>query len=810
MLEKEKGRQGIVTVLFALLCFGAAAASVSEASVLLEEKSPVYVDTRDSRSWKFPAVDPRAGRVVVEFRNRIDYPRTAGWCPCWQIVVNGRILTASASRSETRLLNKPFALRHSWFGEYKADTRSDKWFALYEPLIGASDKCFVPATSEADRFVIDISDVVKRDGENVIRFNASGLSKSFYDAHKVSGHRPAVVFHGLSVRQERGVPTRLPPVVEPNVRATVSPPVVTKFNIAPGEVLAVEVGGSHFSVASRFSIPGGGVAEMRGGKLETPFYSVRRRVERRATHLAVYDTLLSKTNKLIGVKIRHEVASEGFDPVYVAGDASPCAEEFAGGRNPSVFGVRTGRGVSLALLAEDDVFRVQNVQYCKGGFFGIRTDRLALKPGEPRAVEWSVYPMASEDYYDFVNAVRRDWDVNFPIIGSFNLSMNCYRIWTPEKADCASRNMGLGVNTFGCHFWSHIGGKYANYKDCIWGMGKNSSKVRVRVNQGENVLEDPEIMNVFERECIAKCRAWTPHVKVCTYLHDQISVDAGDEKYEDARMVNAKGRKMFYNGGETQKIFVPTAGNLYGRDFMKLTDWYLDTFDVDGIYLDEINHCNSRLYYGDSLWDGASVELDEHNNVRRKVSYVCLLKLDFTMGLFDHILNKRGKLLIGNFSPETRSERKFRFPRFEETYSHRWIALSHLYTPIQLGDMLTFKNNPSEMAADQRTALMRGALYYHYLGDTGCPSLSSKMFPFTPIELHGGWLVGQERILTAVSGDFGWRGEKPDVDVFVFDELGREVPGYPFSVKDTDTGRTFTVELKQGHCAAIIRKPHND
>ena len=63
------------SVLLVLLCFGAAAASVSEASVLLEEKSPVYVNTRDSRSWKFPAVDPRAGRVVVEFRNRIDYPK---------------------------------------------------------------------------------------------------------------------------------------------------------------------------------------------------------------------------------------------------------------------------------------------------------------------------------------------------------------------------------------------------------------------------------------------------------------------------------------------------------------------------------------------------------------------------------------------------------------------------------------------------------------------------------------------------------------------------------------------------------------
>ena len=80
------------------------------------------------------------------------------------------------------------------------------------------------------------------------------------------------------------------------------------------------------------------------------------------------------------------------------------------------------------------------------------------------------------------------------------------------------------------------------------------------------------------------------------------------------------------------------------------------------------------------------------------------------------------------------------------------------------------------------------------------------MYPFTPIELHGGWLVGKERILTAVSGDFGWRGEKPDVDVFVFDELGRELKGYPYSVKDTENGRIINLELKADHCAAIVRR----
>ena len=80
------------------------------------------------------------------------------------------------------------------------------------------------------------------------------------------------------------------------------------------------------------------------------------------------------------------------------------------------------------------------------------------------------------------------------------------------------------------------------------------------------------------------------------------------------------------------------------------------------------------------------------------------------------------------------------------------------------------------------------------------------MFPFTPVELHAGWLVGRERILTAVSGEFGWRGEKPDVDVFVFNELGREVKGYPYATRDTEKGRIVTLELKPDHCASIVKR----
>ena len=779
-------------------------------SVLLAQRECVTILNRESHVWTFQGVDAGKGRVVLEFRHRIDYPRPAGWRPCWQLEVNGKTLTAAATRRESRLLNKSYEMRHKHFGKFTADNHSDKWYSLYLPDFTAADVSFVPRTTEATRVVLDISDLVRADATNVVKIR-SHVPGTLYSVNDIKDRKPALVVGEFKISVE-DVPTRLARVHEKEARARFTSPLVTRFGMKRDAVaLKVSLCGCEVPVRSTFSVPGGGEVEIGGSDAtDTAFYSVTRKVKVRKNRVDVFDTFTSKTNTLIGVKARYWIPQEGFDPVYVAGDPSPSAEEFEGGRNPSVLGVCGEKGFSVALIAQDDVFRVQNVQFCSEGVFGIRTDGLALKPGEPRTVEWSIYPVASRDYYDFVNEVRRDWDVNFPIDGVFTFSLNNYASYNKERAERNKLYESIRLQTMPVHFWEHIRDpQYWKYKDCVWGIGLNSPLVRVRLSATESVEMDPKPLNDFESLCIARCREFTPNTKVFTYLHNQICVAADDAKYEDCRMIDAKGRPMFYepmkNGG-TSKVFVPTKDNLYGRDFMELVDWNFDHFGLDGIYLDEVNHCNSRLYYGTNMWDGATVELDDKNNVKRKLSYVCLLKLDFSLGLFDHILNRRAKLLVGNFSPETRSERKFRFPRFEETYSHRWVALSHLYTPIQLGDMLTYSKTPEDMATDQRMALKRGALYYHYVGNTGCPSLTSKMYPFTPIEFHGGWLVGKERILTAVSGDFGWRGERPEVDVFVFNELGREVKGYPYSVKDTERGRIFTLELKTDHCAAIVKK----
>ena len=100
---------GLIALLLAVSLLKADA----DVKVLVESNESVKILNRENHEWAFPSVDPSKGRVTVSFRHRIDFPKPAGWCPCWQIEVNGKVLTAMATRSETRLLNKPYELKHN-------------------------------------------------------------------------------------------------------------------------------------------------------------------------------------------------------------------------------------------------------------------------------------------------------------------------------------------------------------------------------------------------------------------------------------------------------------------------------------------------------------------------------------------------------------------------------------------------------------------------------------------------------------------------------------------------------------------------
>ena len=79
------------------------------------------------------------------------------------------------------------------------------------------------------------------------------------------------------------------------------------------------------------------------------------------------------------------------------------------------------------------------------------------------------------------------------------------------------------------------------------------------------------------------------------------------------------------------------------------------------------------------------------------------------------------------------------------------------------------------------------------------------MFPITPLELHEGYIVGRERIVTNRSGRFGW-GDSSRHEVHVFDDQGREVPGFKAPTV-VDSGTTLTeLRLPEDYSAAVVRR----
>ena len=78
------------------------------------------------------------------------------------------------------------------------------------------------------------------------------------------------------------------------------------------------------------------------------------------------------------------------------------------------------------------------------------------------------------------------------------------------------------------------------------------------------------------------------------------------------------------------------------------------------------------------------------------------------------------------------------------------------------------------------------------------------MFPITPVELHKGWILGKERIVTAVSIDTLWEKDGKPVARF-FDLTGRAVEAPSRWKIRSENGRwRVTLDLKDWAEIAVV------
>jgi hypothetical protein len=572
-------------------------------------------------------------------------------------------------------------------------------------------------------------------------------------------------------RAKAGKPTGPLPVYQPSG---------TKTEYGVGEFpearLEVTIGGETFRVASQFSTPAG-----RWEHGASRFFRHARRIERRDEAIVVYDTFENLTGENLPLMQRHRATASGKMKRVWVGGLSPSGLNAISTEpsNPTVFAV-TDKG-GLGMLPLSDEFQVHVRLAAAEEEICLSDMEFVLRPNARYTAEWAIVPAARPDYFSFLNSARRLVDANFTIAMCFAFlrAGPLTERWSDRQfADFIRLKSANAV----C-----ASNDYPTYK------GHYTHGTAFQTVSHESY-----------RRWVERVRRLAPQTKSLIYFHCFLDVlDEGPRKFADARTLRADGSQADY--GEPQyKIFFPLNNNSYGPEIARNVDVILDQIRADGVYWDELEYSACRYHYGEP-WDGCSADIDQASmKIARLKSSVALLTQAWRVEMAKRIL-ARGPL-VGNGQPHTRTMAALRFPRFVETGSPSNCALAQLHSPIALGDHLTER---SELDAyrDMLSALDFGCLYHWYNDVTVVPThptLTQYMYPFTPIELHEGFVIGRERIITRKSGFFGW-GDSSRHETHVYDDSGREVPNYPAPQSTRDGAIVTELRLAEDWSAVIIR-----
>jgi hypothetical protein len=776
----------------------------------------VRVPVGETKALEFGTVPQKDTTVLLEIKARMESPGLGGSMYFLDLKLNGQPILPAKSRTVCRLINKPFespvaaGVVSQWHG-------TGGWRVLYARDFEAAkgQRYYV---GDPYTLVLDVTDLTNPAAENRLELTNSA-TPAF--AKRLNGSLDLVV-GALRVRTQPGASptmaaaTVLAPVI--NRGDPGAGPAAYKGEVLPGGGFALTVGGKRLAFDSAFSFPQAGLNRLVAGAPDAggqagwvvrtdrtdatdgtdgggvvaatgPDYLVRRTIRFTPRKVEIVDEITNAHKDVgLGLLVKHTVNLKDFPEagVRLAGNGDPSMNDYFAPANPSVH-VALGE-FSLGLLCEDDVFRNQARLFFDGpsASAGLRTEMLCLGPGERYPLRWSVYPVASVDYYDFINVVRQDWGANYTVEGAW-----CF--FTPDMIldappDELSRQLDrLGVN-------------YA----CSWGGWVDPKRDPKRIGFGAEVLSDywADYRNRLRR-ATAKLHEVKPGLKVLIYYDTQRDTheDAGD-LYPDSKLTNVKGEHLSTNWSGQYSLtwsMVATAENSFGKAMLGVIDACMDEIGADGLYWDEMEN----VAYGYPLvtysqWDGHSCLLDPKTyTVQAKVGLTTLLGERHRLAVMDKVRAKGGTLM-GNGPTTTRALLAKHVQRMVEIqHNDYWCYEGNLDTPLGYASSRKDFGNVTR-ALGMATLLVGTARDYEY-------EVPRYLFPFTPVELHHGYLLGKERIVTTHSGRYGWPEGTAECTLRYFDKDGklRETTQVTAGAGD---GRA-RVDLDEGEVAVLERVP---
>jgi hypothetical protein len=707
---------------------------------------------------------PNEREIVLALKARMQFSTPAGHTPALQVRVNGRVVNAA------RLANKPqFGKAND--GRIHPLAAGERFSTFYAPDFTSADASqYGIAGVKTSEFELRITDLLCVGTNQFVLINDAQTSVT--QPMVVADGRLLFCAAASGVVVKAGPPTGPLEVFKPAARHKLE----YVARELPESKLEIKLKSETFFVESEFSTRS--PAWVRGSN---PFFKHRREVEKRDEAIIIRDTFTNLTSENLPLMQRHRA-----HPVYAAlkhcwlAGISPAGLDgsSASPDNPTTFGT-TAKG-GLGLLPLNDEFQVHTANFAASGVLGLADRQFVLRPGDSYTAEWAIIPVARPDYFDFVNTVRRLCGANFTI-------RDCFAF------------LRAGPLT---QKWSDT--EFVNFA-----RFKSANLLCATIDwpMHEGLYPHGTAFQLIERghftSWVERIHRLLPGVRSSVYFHCFIDVVAdGPSRFADARVLRSDGTQADY-GVPRDKIFFPTATNEFGRAVAKNVDLILDEIGADGVYWDELEYSAYQYHYG-KPWDGCSADIDPRTQrITRLKSSVALLSQDWRVALAKRIL-ARGPL-IANGQPHTRTMARLKFPRFVETGSPSNCTGAQMHSPIALGDHLTERREVDSYRL-MLTALDYGCLYHWYNDLTVIPTyptLTEHMYPITPMELHEGWILGEERIITKRSGLFGW-GDKSRHEVHAYDEHGRELRDFKAPLVQRDGANFSELRLAEGWSAVVI------
>ncbi|MHB1455461.1 MAG: hypothetical protein ACYC0V_00950 [Armatimonadota bacterium] len=612
----------------------------------------------------------------------------------------------------------------------------------------------------------------------------------------------------------------------------------------------IHVGDRSFASGSSFSSPGGGWYRIGSGTpapgkvvnwqihptrqtedewegtAQTSQFRLHRVIHVDGHRVQVEDTLTNLSSKDLGWMIRNELAvpvdNSLIPTIHLGGDSRQDPSIIYtrilkdDGRtsgidcwrpaNPTAFVPLPEAGIGL--LIEDDVTRVHSFTYWRqptptSMTVGFRDENFALPPGAQYTIRWAAYitPGAEATYYDFINRVRTDRNLNnlcVPGPTGWSTFMTAMQKMTDEEIKSRLHKSGVWAVATSLNGW--IDPASVEFRTDL--------TKKVQIGFGPGVL-DPVYATLrkswaHDSERIHKL---APDVKLIHYFHTFLYDPQRDpDSFKDSWVTRRDGTHVVVDWGglvltPSAQVY-PTLTNTVGRGMLKVLDEMVGPMNGNGIYFDEVNY-PTGIGWMDffpctyNAWDGHSAILDpETFAITQKCGYLELLSGDFKKMLFKKIARKR-LIMLGNGEPETWWEDSLKIPRHTECRVDPYPRAyeSHLYSPIALVEDRSFKHTLEMLKYGVVDCFVR-------LED---PDLAQqehiiKSFPLTVREIHSGWLQGKERIITMVSGAYSWH-ESTRATIYEFGSNGMLLK----TREAASSSGTFDIKIPAGGLAIIER-----